>query len=183
MAKRFESLLLQIQTLIYQTDQSHPSLEGSYLAAAVFYEVLFQKSVLTNTFMSSISSAIATFLEQAAHDVLRDSLAVWNLGKNLPRVDYSYTNTATSIYQFTSLSPSLTNVWYFGDGTSSSSTLATHNYSSTGTYSVSHLVSDGCRKDSVAKTIAVTYSTTASLVETPENELSEKSLYPNRAIN
>jgi hypothetical protein len=76
--------LLQIQTLIYQTDQSHPSLEGSYIAAAVFYEVLFQKSVLTNTFMSSISSAIATFLEQAAHDVLRDSLAVWNLEKTYP---------------------------------------------------------------------------------------------------
>jgi hypothetical protein len=69
---------------LYSSDQSHPSLEGSYLTACVFYETLFHKSVLTNTYTAGVSSINVSFLQQIAHDVVNDSLLVWNIGKYNP---------------------------------------------------------------------------------------------------
>lgn len=69
---------------LYSSDQSHPSLEGSYLTACVFYEVLFHKSVLSNTYTAGVSSTNVSFLQQIAHDVVNDSLSTWNIGKYTP---------------------------------------------------------------------------------------------------
>ncbi len=76
-----KSIALNPSLELYQSDQSHPSLEGSYLTACVFYEVLFQKSVLTNSYTAGISTSTVSFLQQIAHDVVNDSLTVWNIGK------------------------------------------------------------------------------------------------------
>jgi hypothetical protein len=76
-----KSIALNPSLELYQSDQSHPSLEGSYLTACVFYEVLFHKSILTNTYTAGISTGTASFLQQIAHDVVNDSLMVWNIGK------------------------------------------------------------------------------------------------------
>ena len=69
---------------LYSSDQSHPSLEGSYLTACVFYETLFHKSVLSNTYTAGVSSINVSFLQQIAHDVVNDSLMTWNIGKYNP---------------------------------------------------------------------------------------------------
>lgn len=69
---------------LYSSDQSHPSLEGSYLTACVFYETLFHKSVLSNTYTAGVSSINVNFLQQIAHDVVNDSLLTWNIGKYNP---------------------------------------------------------------------------------------------------
>jgi hypothetical protein len=69
---------------LYSSDQSHPSLEGSYLTACVFYETLFHKSVLSNTYTAGVSSTNVNFLQQIAHVVVNDSLLTWNIGKYNP---------------------------------------------------------------------------------------------------
>ncbi|MBS1652937.1 MAG: T9SS type A sorting domain-containing protein [Bacteroidetes bacterium] len=70
---------------LYSSDQSHPSLAGSCLTAFVFYEVLFGKSVLTNTYSNSgVAGSDLSFLKQIAHDVVNDSLSTWNIGKFTP---------------------------------------------------------------------------------------------------
>jgi hypothetical protein len=69
---------------LYQADESHPSLEGSYLTACVFYEVLFGKSVLNNFYTAGISAITADSLQQIAHDVVNDSLVIWNIGHYYP---------------------------------------------------------------------------------------------------
>lgn len=66
---------------LYSSDQSHPAIEGSYLTACVFYETLFHKSVLSNTYTAGVSSINVSFLQQIAHDVVNDSLLTWNIGK------------------------------------------------------------------------------------------------------
>jgi hypothetical protein len=138
---------------LYNADQSHPSLEGSYLSSCVFYETLFQKSVLSNTFISTVNSNTATFLQTIAHQVVRDSLAIWNLGINLPWADFTYTNTGASSFQFQSNSGNLNLLWYFGDGSFASASMPSHTYSVSGNYTVSHVVQDACLKDSVSKII------------------------------
>jgi len=69
---------------LYNADESHPALEGSYLAACVFYEVLFRKSVVGNTYTAGLTATNVAFLQQVAHSVVNDSLLVWNIGKYLP---------------------------------------------------------------------------------------------------
>ena len=81
-----KSITLNSNLELYSSDQSHPAIEGSYLAACVFYEFLFQKSVLSNTYTAGVASATATTLQQIAHDVVNDSLTVWNIGKYTPCV-------------------------------------------------------------------------------------------------
>lgn len=81
-----KSITLNPNLELYSSDQSHPAMEGSYLAACVFYEFLFQKSVLSNTYTAGVASATATALQQIAHDVVNDSLTVWNIGKYTPCV-------------------------------------------------------------------------------------------------
>ncbi|MBA3682431.1 MAG: T9SS type A sorting domain-containing protein [Bacteroidetes bacterium] len=149
------SIALNPTLELYQVDESHPSLEGSYLAACVFYEVLFQKSVLTNTFISTVNSSTAIFLQQVAHTVVNDSLAVWNLGKNLPWADFDH-NISGLNCQFVSFSPTLLNKWYFGDAAISTQTNPNHFYIAPGgTYTVCHVTQNACKKDSAIKTIII----------------------------
>jgi hypothetical protein len=169
------SIALNPNLELYQPDESHPSLEGSYLAACVFYEVVFQKSVLTNTYISTVNSTTATFLQQVAHAVVNDSLAIWNIGKNLPWADYSYNGTSGLNYQFTSNSPTLNNKWYFGDAGTSLVPSPNHLYAFTGTYTVSHVVTNNCKKDSVSKIISITSTHISNTI----NNTSICYIYPN----
>ncbi len=81
-----KSIALNPTLELYSSDQSHPSIEGSYLTACVFYEVLFHKSVLSNTYTAGVSATNVSFLQQIAHDVVNDSLSTWNIGKYTPCV-------------------------------------------------------------------------------------------------
>ena len=75
-----QSIALDSSLNLYQGDNSHPSMEGSYLTACVFYEVLFNKSVVNNSFFASVDPAVALSLQQIAHAVVTDSSSVWNIG-------------------------------------------------------------------------------------------------------
>jgi hypothetical protein len=66
---------------LYQTDYSHPSIEGSYLTACVFYASIYKKSPMGNFFMSSLGTATAYFLQTIAKQTVLDSLSNWNIGK------------------------------------------------------------------------------------------------------
>lgn len=79
-----KSIALNPSLELYQPDESHPSPEGSYLTACVFYEILFKKSVVNNPFTAGCDPLTAGFLQQVAHAVVRDSLEIWNVGKYHP---------------------------------------------------------------------------------------------------
>ena len=143
---------------LYDPDQSHPSINGSYLAAAVFYETLFRKSVSGNTFNPGLAVNTLTFLQQTAHATVHDSLAAWYLGVNFPWAGFITNSSGPLNYQFQGQSPALTNSWYFGDGGLSSLPAPAHIYGSAGNYTVSHVVTKGCKKDSAIHVISMTPS-------------------------
>ena len=66
---------------LYQSDNSHPSVEGTYLTACVFYATIFNKSPIANPFMSSLGHATAVFLQTIAKQTVLDSLSNWRIGK------------------------------------------------------------------------------------------------------
>lgn len=56
---------------LWDGDGRHPSQKGSYLAACVFYGMLYGKSPLGNAFTADLAPADAKFLQQVADDVLK----------------------------------------------------------------------------------------------------------------
>jgi len=71
---------------LYQTDNSHPSVEGTYLTACVFYAAIYQKSPIANFFMSTLGHATALSLQTIAKQTVLDSLSNWRIGKySLPQ--------------------------------------------------------------------------------------------------
>jgi hypothetical protein len=59
-------------TALWQADGVHPSLEGAYLNACVFYAVLYRRSP-TSTFTAGLGRAEAGFLQRVADTVVRDA--------------------------------------------------------------------------------------------------------------
>ncbi len=121
---------------LYQSDQSHPSLHGSYLAACVFYELLFQRSVFGNTFVSSLSLSDASILQQTTHQFFSDSLPIFTSSGNIPVSSFTIQQNGNQIQ----CNPLGLNVagyqWDFGDGFTSSSSNPTHNYQNPGTFTI-----------------------------------------------
>jgi len=54
---------------LWDTDNSHPTLKGSYLTACVFYSFLFNASPVGNSFTGGLDTAVALFLQQTAAQV------------------------------------------------------------------------------------------------------------------
>jgi hypothetical protein len=57
---------------LYVADKRHPSLAGSYLAAATTYAAIFKKSPVGSTYAAGLDPALAKSLQQAAWDTVQE---------------------------------------------------------------------------------------------------------------
>jgi hypothetical protein len=163
---------------LYQTDESHPSLAGSYLAACVFYAVIFEDIPTGAGFPASLTQSDATILQNIAGSIVFDSLANWNMDTASVQAAFSYQQVNDSTVGFINESANGTAFhWDFGDGTTSWENDPTHVYSSYGTYYVTLTALKGCSKSSVAMTVEVN---PISSIRQPVNE-KEISVWPNPA--
>lgn len=125
---------------LYQTDESHPSVAGSYAAACCFYASLFKKDPTLITFNSGLSTSDATIIKNTVKTIVFNNLQTWNF-KKLPMSNFSYQiGSGINEIIFGSSHPNLirqTYFWNFGDGSTSSISHPTHSYSANGTYHVS----------------------------------------------
>jgi len=65
---------------LFQSDESHPSLAGSYAAACCFYTTLFRSDPTFITFNSGLSATDATNIKYAVKQIVYDHLSDWNVG-------------------------------------------------------------------------------------------------------
>ena len=104
---------------LYQQDGSHPSLEGSYLAACVFYTSLFHQPTIGSTYNPGIDPTSAGILQQVASAVVLDSLPTWKLihTDSTLQASASYSSIpGASLQSFTaSANQSANFTWYFPD--------------------------------------------------------------------
>lgn len=70
---------LNPELLLHSSDQSHPSYDGSYLAACVFYAVFFAETPVGTHHGTQIDAEKAEMLQTVAHDVVFNNLEKWNL--------------------------------------------------------------------------------------------------------
>lgn len=100
---------------LYDMDESHPSINGSYLAACVFYSSIFQKAVSGATYYATVDPVTAQNIQSIAGPTVMDSTVVWNLNSYIPVPDFSFSSVNGNTYQFNNLSKNATTYnWSFG---------------------------------------------------------------------
>jgi hypothetical protein len=129
---------------LYNADESHPNLAGSYLTACVFYASIFGESCVGSTYYpNGITEEEAANLQQIASETVLDSTAVWNLfaiqDVSLEQFNLSFTfNFEATNYDNL--------VWDFGDGTTSNLANVTHDFAFDSEYTITLYVynAQGC---------------------------------------
>lgn len=133
---------------LYQADESHPSIHGTYLTACVFYSSIFHKeSNGSPAWPIGILTWEGLTLQNAASRVVLDSLETWQQYGSIPSAKYTETHTGNT-YNFTNASLRSTNyAWDFGDGSPiNNATSPTHTYAASGTYTVKLKAMNTCGK-------------------------------------
>jgi len=133
---------------LYQADESHPSIAGSYAAACSFYSLLFRKDPTGISYDFTLDSTTATQIRQAAKVVAFDSLSSWDF-REPPSADFNYSiGLGINEVIFSNRSQNAEQyIWDFGDGNTDTARNPSHSYLSNGTYAVS-LYAYACDLDS-----------------------------------
>lgn len=139
---------------LWVSDNSHPDVPGSYLAACVFYSTIFRKSTVGATYTAGLSPTVTGYLQGIADTTVFDSLSTWKIGTYDVQagatfvnngMDVQFTNTTTNgIYFF----------WDFGDGTTSTDVDPLHSFPGSGNWMVTLIANDNCSSDTVVFTVA-----------------------------
>jgi hypothetical protein len=130
---------------LYNADESHPSVAGSYAAAVCFYTCFFRKNPTLITYNHGLTAAEANNIKAAVKSVVFDSLQHWRIGTYDPKAQFTFTSAANNSIRFNNQSTNATAyVWDFGDGNTSTSTNPTHSYTRSGTYTV-RLTASRCK--------------------------------------
>jgi hypothetical protein len=69
---------------LYQPDESHPSMQGSYLAACVFYTSIFNKTSQGSTFLAGLNVSDVNILQGLASKTVLDSTDLWTTVNDIP---------------------------------------------------------------------------------------------------
>ncbi|MBO4307308.1 MAG: T9SS type A sorting domain-containing protein [Bacteroidales bacterium] len=146
---------------LYQSDGSHPSVEGSYAAACAFYVMFFHRDPMQITYNPGIDDNVASTIRSVVRSVVFDQLPLWcrtspHAGFVVDRVENEeacFTSTATLADKV---------MWDFGDGTivEGNSQQVCHTYQASGTYTVAQMASRHCVTDTMTMTVNVVVTDT-----------------------
>lgn len=164
---------------LYQADESHPSIHGSYLAACTFYVSMFHKSCTGAFVPAGITPGDAQNIQNTVNTIVFDSLAIWRIDTTTIDANFTALYTGSFNYEFTpDYAGGDSYFWDFGDGntavTTNSSTV-NHTFSADGNYTVQLIVSRKCETDTVTLFINVN---TTGVEKISENKLL---VFPNPA--
>ncbi len=151
----WKSVIEDTTIVLHSEDDSHPNYSGSYLTACVFHSILWNESSIGLTFIGSLSSSLATYLQNAADSTVFHSYSNWSLDN--VTANFSFNTFADSV-QFTNLSQNLspaTYFWDFGDGNTSNAENPSHIYASSQIYTVSLIVEHCSKNDTIIKTVTI----------------------------
>ena len=152
-----KSIELDSTLNLFASDNSHPSIYGSYLSACTFYSTIFKKSCIASTFWpNGIDSITALSLQTIATNTVLDSLVTWNI--------FNTEFSSQQFPDFQNLSSNYESVlWDFGDGTFSTDENPNHMYTSDGTYTVTltAFTNNNCMQDTATAEFTI-YPTTVN---------------------
>lgn len=142
---------------LYQSDGSHPSPEGTYLAACVFYATVFGEASAPAAYVAGLQADTAAILRGIADAVVLGDPTAWNLDV-LPPVDAMYTGSTSPTWNEVTYTHGGAgeHLWTCTNGESFTTPDATFHFAGEGTYSFTHVFTDACgRSDSHTWTVEV----------------------------
>ncbi len=101
------------QMNLYQGDGSHPSYEGTHLAAVTIYQTIFHKSLKSNCFVGPVTSDDHKIIARNSQRILFDSLNIWK--HDTCKVPTEFTFTSSRIGDTFSVSATATKIDPRGD--------------------------------------------------------------------
>ena len=161
---------------LYESDESHPSVAGTYAAACCFYTTLFRKDPTAITFNTTLSNSDAANIRTAAKLIVYNNLMNWHIGEYDPLANFTYSISNDNHVAFSNSSLNATNFnWNFGDGETSSSDNPTHSYLTAGKY-ITQLIAHKCGiSDTIFQTIDITIPNGVNEI----NQTNNINMYPN----
>lgn len=144
---------------LYQSDDSHPTIAGTYAAACTFYSVIFRSNPENISFDAGLDSITANQIRHAVKLIAYDQDTLFFVRKYDNKADFTYSNVGGYSVSFTNGSVNSENYhWDFGDGSFSTDFSPVHNFGMGGNYSVK-LISEKCsRTDSITEIVNVVLS-------------------------
>ncbi|MEI6822583.1 MAG: PKD domain-containing protein [Bacteroidota bacterium] len=140
---------------LYQSDESHPSLAGSYIAACSFFSIIHKSDPTLITNLEGLDT-VATYIQNAVKTIVYDSLLMWNVGRYHPIADFTY-NTGISgngtVYFYNNTIDARNYLWSFGDGNTSTLANPVHQFLQPGIYTVKLNVNDCFLTDTISKQV------------------------------
>ncbi|MBK7239115.1 MAG: hypothetical protein IPI00_02825 [Flavobacteriales bacterium] len=129
---------------LYDADGSHPSVEGTYLAACVFYCTFFQVSCVDATFNSTLLPETAAILRSIASATVLDDIGTWNLDE--PNGTNALLDGFINGPDFITLIHygQGTHLWTCTNGESFTTATATFTFPTSDTYFATHIYNDPC---------------------------------------
>lgn len=161
---------------LYSSDGSHPSFEGTYLAACTFYASMFRKTPVGASYIGTLSQNTASMLQNAAALTVLDSLDRWHLHalSDQTIAEFTFINNNYDV-SFMNISTHATSYhWNFGDGQTSVDSNPTHTYTGNGIFDVELIAIDSCDTDTTL--IQVNINGNAGINSLNKNEFVLKNL-------
>lgn len=160
---------------LYTVDGSHPTIKGSYLAACIFNNMIFEGWSSGNSFLpAGLTANEAEYLQAVADHVIYevDSVQV-DFRPYLEDNDFTTTVVGGQVTFASSIFGGDFTSWDFGDGQTSTQENVTHNYTNSGVYEVIMYSSAHCQTDSTKKNITI------STLDLSHEALISFNVYPN----
>lgn len=155
-AKVWRSLRTEQPSLeLYNADESHPSVAGTYAAACSFYSILFRKDPMLCSFNASLSVANAATIKSTAKLIVFDSLDHWYRFDEIPPAGFTYQVNGNTASFSSSITTATAFSWNFGDGGTATQANPVHTYAAAGNYQVSLAITRCGRTDTIRKAVTV----------------------------
>jgi len=138
---------------LYQSDESHPSLSGSYVTACAFYASIFRKNPELVSYNPGLPDSVWQVARESARLVVFDSLLTWNTGRWDVRAGAIVTSNGNYVTLQDTSAEATTITWNMGDGTLLTGTQVQHTYAQFGVYVVMQVAANACASDTAYHTL------------------------------
>jgi hypothetical protein len=141
----------QPQIDLYAPDGSHPTLEGTYLAACVFYASLFRESCTDANYTAGLASELAATLREIASATVLEEPDAWNLAASDAPDATPLTSSSNAWNQVSYHHGGAgTHAWTADNGQSFNTPDALFTFAQAGTWTISHIFTNACGSSDTA---------------------------------
>lgn len=142
---------------LYDPDNQHPSLEGSYLSACTFFASVFGESPLNNAISVKITPETRQIIEMNASQVVLNNLNQWRFiprGRKL-KPGFDSIIKGKTVQVFSTAEEADFVEWDFGDGFKSMGSEMNHVYTTNGSFTIEQKVTGNCGSKIIKLTITI----------------------------